>query len=88
MRPLMSMSSDSIETRVLDDGAPVGHLALPGVRLVVIEGPDRGLEVTPGRGVIRLGTAPDNEVVLHDSAISRRNAKSGSDRHGSSPVIA
>src|SRR5262245_51294795 len=46
---------------------------LPGVKLSVLEGPDRGREVIARRGVVRVGTASDNDLVLADDAVSRRH---------------
>ncbi|MDS4032136.1 MAG: sigma 54-interacting transcriptional regulator [Candidatus Contendobacter sp.] len=45
------------------------------IELRVIGGPDAGLEVSLGLPVLRMGTAPDNDVVLTDRAVSRRHAE-------------
>ncbi len=63
-----------VDTRVVRDDAGV-HLELPGVKLTVLEGPDRGLEMTARRGMVRIGTASDNDLVLQDTAVSRRHAE-------------
>ncbi|MGE0784739.1 MAG: sigma 54-interacting transcriptional regulator [Sandaracinaceae bacterium] len=62
------------ETRVVKDEVGV-HLELPGIKLTVLEGPDRGAEITARRGVVRVGTASDNDLTLADNAISRRHAE-------------
>lgn len=45
------------------------------IELRVVTGPDAGLEISLGLPVLRIGTAPDNDVVLTDRAISRRHAE-------------
>src|SRR3954462_2583152 len=39
--------------------------------LSVIEGPDKGKEISLGQRTIRIGTAPENDLVLTDRAVSR-----------------
>lgn len=60
-------------TTVLDKGLEGHQLRLPGVKLSIVDGPDRGREVVARRGVVRIGTATDNDLVLTDSAVSRRH---------------
>lgn len=45
------------------------------IELRVVAGPDAGLEISLGLPILRLGTAPDNDVVLTDRAVSRRHAE-------------
>ncbi len=45
------------------------------IELRVVTGPDAGLEISLGLPVLRMGTAPDNDVVLTDRAVSRRHAE-------------
>lgn len=45
------------------------------IELRVLTGPDAGLEVSLGLPTVRIGSAPDNDVVLTDRAISRRHAE-------------
>ena len=45
------------------------------IELRVVTGPDAGLEVSLGLPALRIGTAPDNDVVLTDRAVSRRHAE-------------
>ncbi|MBI2891936.1 MAG: sigma 54-dependent Fis family transcriptional regulator [Deltaproteobacteria bacterium] len=60
------------ETRALREGG-AAHLQLPGIKLTVVEGPDRGREAVARRGAVRIGTAGDNDLVLTDTAVSRRH---------------
>jgi DNA-binding NtrC family response regulator len=41
--------------------------------LAVVEGPDKGKSIKALRGVVRVGTASDNDLVLSDDAVSRRH---------------
>lgn len=59
-------------TKVIErDGS--SSLCLPGIKLSVVDGPDRGLETKVRRGVVRVGSAPDNDLILADPAVSRRH---------------
>ena len=49
-------------------------LMLDDASLVVVAGPDKGLEVALDGSTLRLGSSPDCEVVLHDPTISGRHA--------------
>jgi DNA-binding NtrC family response regulator len=44
---------------------------LPALKLVVVDGPDFGAELTLRPGSHRVGKAPENELVLTDPAVSR-----------------
>ena len=48
-------------------------LTLPGAVLEVVEGPDAGRSATLTGRTLRVGTAPDNHLVLTDPAVSRRH---------------
>jgi len=48
-------------------------LTLPGAVLEVVEGPDAGRSATLTGRTLRVGTAPDNDLVLTDPAVSRRH---------------
>ncbi len=63
----MQMSDPSRHT----DALPTGERASLRLKLVVVEGKDRGRELVLAPGIYRLGTAEGNELVLGDSAISR-----------------
>ncbi|MDS4068407.1 MAG: sigma 54-interacting transcriptional regulator [Candidatus Competibacter sp.] len=45
------------------------------IELRVISGPDAGLEVSLGLPTVRIGSAPDNDIVLTDRTVSRRHAE-------------
>jgi transcriptional regulator of acetoin/glycerol metabolism len=45
------------------------------IELRVIAGADNGLEISLGLPNLRIGAAPDNDVVLTDRAVSRRHAE-------------
>jgi transcriptional regulator with GAF, ATPase, and Fis domain len=46
-------------------------LPIPGVDVVVLEGPSAGKRVRIQQGVLRVGTAPSNHLVLADRTVSR-----------------
>jgi transcriptional regulator with GAF, ATPase, and Fis domain len=50
-------------------------LALPGAKLEVVEGPDQGRAVTACARVVRVGKAPDNDLVLSDESVSRHHCE-------------
>ncbi|MEO8704291.1 MAG: sigma 54-interacting transcriptional regulator [Kofleriaceae bacterium] len=60
----------SAETRSISEGR---ELRFPRFRVVVIEGPDHGCELTGGGEEISLGTADANDLVLTDSSVSRHH---------------
>jgi len=64
-----------LETRQITEGVEGAQLKLKGFRLIIVEGKDRGREVTAKRGVIRVGTAADNDLVLSDDAVSRQHVE-------------
>ncbi len=45
------------------------------IELRVLSGPDAGLDSSFGLPTVRIGAAPDNDVVLSDRAVSRRHAE-------------
>ncbi len=49
------------------------RMTLPGVALRVVEGNDRGKECVASRDVVRVGSAPDSDLVLTDPQVSRRH---------------
>jgi len=46
-------------------------LILPGLKLSVMDGTDIGKSVTTVDSLVRIGSAPDNQLVLTDSTVSR-----------------
>jgi pSer/pThr/pTyr-binding forkhead associated (FHA) protein len=53
----------------LVDGRP--PLVYTHCRLRVIAGPDAGRQIESEKDLIRIGTAPDNDLVLRDTSVSR-----------------
>ena len=45
------------------------------IELRVVSGADVGLEINLGLPNVRIGSAPDNDLVLTDRAVSRRHAE-------------
>jgi DNA-binding NtrC family response regulator len=68
----MAKDTDT-KTNVLAGSAAEAWLQLPGLKLTVVEGPDRGREVTVRRGIVRIGSGTDNDLCLTDGAVSRRH---------------
>lgn len=65
--------SDFRGTQVTDDGTGakmLGHAH----RLLVVEGPDRGLEVEVEATKLMVGSSDTNDLVLSDTTVSRRHA--------------
>ena len=56
-------------------GRSAVELELRGLRLEVLEGPDRGLVLQVSSPTVRLGTGLDNDLVLTDGAVSRHHAE-------------
>lgn len=50
-------------------------IELPGLRLTVVEGPERGRKRDFALSTIRIGTAQGNDLVLRDSTVSRNHAR-------------
>ncbi|RMH38021.1 MAG: FHA domain-containing protein [Deltaproteobacteria bacterium] len=67
----MSDPSSFPPTAQLYTDADTGMLRERTYRLVVAEGPDRGLEQILTAGTTLVGTHPNNEVVLSDKTVSR-----------------
>ncbi len=56
------------------DEAPT-TLFLPKSKLVVIDGPDKGQEKTVDKGVLSIGTHPNNDLQISDETVSRFHAE-------------
>ena len=69
----MSTDSGEMGTRVISDRSNSAHLTIPGIKLIVVEGQDRGKELVARRGIIRVGTSEDNDLVVADDSVSRRH---------------
>jgi DNA-binding NtrC family response regulator len=63
------------DTEKLPQGSDLGTvLSISEAHLTVVEGPGAGLEVPCGERSVRIGSAPDNDLVIADSAVSRHHA--------------
>lgn len=51
------------------------QLHLKAIELAVISGPDAGLQLSLSLPTIRIGTAPDNDIILKDRTVSRHHAE-------------
>ncbi|MFO1353040.1 MAG: sigma 54-dependent Fis family transcriptional regulator [Gammaproteobacteria bacterium] len=51
------------------------RIQLEAIELQVISGPDTGLKGSYSLPILRIGTAPDNDIVLTDRAVSRHHAE-------------
>jgi DNA-binding NtrC family response regulator len=67
------MSGGRLSTQVVESGP--GRLELDDAELRVIAGPDRGLVMALSADSLRIGSAPDCEVVLHDPTVSSRHCE-------------
>ncbi|MFO7641797.1 MAG: FHA domain-containing protein, partial [Candidatus Competibacteraceae bacterium] len=67
-------SSDGTEIILATSQARL-RVQFDAIELRVVAGPDTGLEVSLGLPTVRIGTAPDNDIVLSDRAVSRRHAE-------------
>ncbi len=52
---------------------PSLELALPGIKVTVVEGPDRGAEVVSKEDIVRVGASRSSDLVLADEAVSRHH---------------
>src|ERR1700675_154190 len=60
-----------LETEKLDKPRSALSALVPRLRLVVLEGADRGAVLTPRGPRASVGSHPSNEVVLKDRSVSR-----------------
>jgi transcriptional regulator with GAF, ATPase, and Fis domain len=53
------------------------HRVIPysKVRVSIVGGPDAGLTLDAAGGLIRVGTAPENDIVITDTTVSRRHCE-------------
>ena len=73
MPPSSSDNSGTEAIRVIPSQSL--RVQLEAMNLRVVSGPDTGLEANFCLPSLRIGTAPDNDVILHDRAISRHHAE-------------
>lgn len=59
-----------LETRVIERADTLPALVMRQTRLVVENGPDSGTEVSFEGLSLRVGTDPDNDLILHDETVS------------------
>jgi transcriptional regulator with PAS, ATPase and Fis domain len=69
----MSQAFDPHSTRALATDIDSGELRERSFRLSVVEGVDKGREATIEEGPLRIGTHPDNDLVLTDDTVSRHH---------------
>lgn len=70
------MSAEKTTTIAVPLGSGRGRrLKFEALALKVLSGPDAGLEITLSLPTIRIGTAPDNDLILHDRSVSRHHAE-------------
>jgi len=50
-------------------------VAIPGLSLTVLAGPDAGQRVVAEKGTLRIGASRDNDLVLTDRSVSRHHAR-------------
>jgi DNA-binding NtrC family response regulator len=62
-----------LSTRIFEVGSP--RLEIDAAEVRVVSGADRGLKMALGADSVRIGTAPDCELVLHDTTVSSRHAE-------------
>jgi transcriptional regulator with GAF, ATPase, and Fis domain len=60
-------------TQIIEHNGRPAVLRIRKARLVVVEGPDRGLEHDIGAQAVTVGTAPECDLVLGDPSVSRRH---------------
>src|SRR5688500_13203416 len=62
-----------LSTRIFEVGSP--RLEFEAAEVRVVSGPDRGLKLPVGADSMRIGSAVDCELVLHDTTVSSRHAE-------------
>jgi DNA-binding NtrC family response regulator len=67
------VSTRHLSTRLFEAGD--GRLEVDAAELRVVAGPDRGTKVALGTDSLRIGSAADVELVLHDPTVSGRHAE-------------
>jgi DNA-binding NtrC family response regulator len=67
------VSTRHLSTRLFEAGD--ARLEVDAAELRVVAGPDRGTKVALGTDSLRIGSAADVELVLHDATVSARHAE-------------
>jgi len=68
------MPHDELSTQIIAAGDSE-RFVLDGAVIEVQQGPDRGLSIALGPGPLRIGSAPDCDLVLEDPTVSRYHAE-------------
>jgi transcriptional regulator with GAF, ATPase, and Fis domain len=71
-----------LRTEVLSEQGRATHVRVQRASLVVVAGPDAGASAGLGADLVRIGTAPDNDLVLTDATVSAHHAEVTADAHG------
>ena len=66
---------DGLDEKTAPMAPPSLALTLPGALLEVLEGPDAGKSAALAGRTLTVGTAPDNDLVLSDAAVSRHHVE-------------
>jgi predicted component of type VI protein secretion system len=56
-----------------DDALDIGLGIPPAFRIRIMRGPNTGSVIESSRSRLSVGSAPDNDLVLHDPLVSRRH---------------
>jgi transcriptional regulator with GAF, ATPase, and Fis domain len=56
-------------------GPPLAKVRYTRARLLVTQGPDAGLSIEAAGRLLKVGSAPDNDLVLSDALVSRRHCE-------------
>jgi DNA-binding NtrC family response regulator len=70
----MTVESSWGTKRLMISGRPATEVIVRGLSAQVVEGPDRGAQVSRNAGTLRVGTDPSNDLVLTDRSVSRKHA--------------
>ncbi len=74
---------DPVSTQIMSASSPAGRkIRLEHIALDILSGPDAGREIRSSLPSVRIGTAPDNDVVLTDRTVSRHHAEIRMTREG------
>ncbi len=74
------MKTRALSTRVFEAGR--ARIEIDAAELRIVSGPDRGVRMPLEASSIRIGTARECELVLHDPTVSARHAEIASTRRG------
>jgi DNA-binding NtrC family response regulator len=69
----VAQAAFSIDDTSRDETQDVSTLQYSYCRIAIVEGPEEGKVVESERPIIRVGSAPDNDLVVRDRGVSRRH---------------